>query len=83
MKAMTQILEQAILSSSTRFLHKIQHSECPIWQFHYLGAISAYCEMAESLKNQLNKTTYQRLLDMENEALLEISHKNHFDKPTH
>jgi len=69
-------LEETILVGGKKLLNKIQQSECPIWQFHYLGAISAYCDMAKMFKSEIGYQIYQKLLDLENKALAEISYKN-------
>lgn len=69
-------LGETILVGGSKLLNKIQQSECPIWQFHYLGAISAYCDMAQNFKSEMGYQIYQKLLDLENKALAEISYKN-------
>ncbi len=76
-------LEQTILVGGSKLLNKIQQSECPIWQFHYLGAISAYCDMAQNFKGEIGSKIYQKLLDLENKALAEISYKNSNSKLPH
>lgn len=81
--ANTLALEQMILLGSMNLLHKIRGCDCPIWQFHYLGAISAYCEMAQKFKQQIDHRIYDQLMDVENQALSEISLKNKLMALTH
>lgn len=69
-------LEQSIIVESEQLLGKIRLSSCPIWRFHYLGAISAYCELASKLRKQLSNSLYQQLIDVENQAIAEISQTN-------
>tara|TARA_R110002110_G_scaffold121431_2_gene297256 strand:+ start:94554 stop:94805 length:252 start_codon:yes stop_codon:yes gene_type:complete len=79
----TAFFEKAILVGSSKLLNKIQQSECPIWQFHYLGAISAYCDMAQNLKSETGRKVHQELLDLENKALAEISYKSRQPRQHH
>lgn len=71
-------LEHSLILESEALLSKIRLSHCPIWRFHYLGAISAYCELVTKLKNQLSNSIYQQLIDVENKAIQEISQNSHY-----
>lgn len=69
----TNQLERSLVIESQALLSKIKMTHCPIWRFHYLGAISAYCELVVKLKDTLSKSVYQQLLEVENQAIVEIN----------
>lgn len=80
MSLITNQLEDSLVIESRALLSKIKLTHCPIWRFHYLGAISAYCELVSKLKNKLSNNVYEQLMDVEKQAISEISQNNHFAK---
>lgn len=72
----TKHFEHSLVIESRALLAKIKLTACPIWRFHYLGAISGYCELVVKLKSHISESVYQQLIEVEDQALAEISHSS-------
>lgn len=53
-------------------LKRLESAQCPVWRFHYLGAISAYLQLAKNLESLLGKATTRALRMLEEQALLSV-----------
>jgi hypothetical protein len=71
-----KFVSEQIKSQAELMLQRLRCAKCPIWRFHYLGAISAYIDLAKNLDQAIPKNTLEALYLLEQEALSYLESPN-------
>lgn len=74
-KSSKKSIAEKIHANAKLMLNHLCSSRCPIWRFHYLGAIHAYIQLAKSLEDTIGQTVISELQSLEQQAL------SYLDKP--
>lgn len=64
-----KIFSETIKIQAELMLQRLRIASCPVWRFHYLGAISAYLQLAKTLDSTIDSKTLAVLQHCEEQAL--------------